>query len=95
MKKTTKKDNAKRYLKRDLERFAANIDALARAGKRHWAHDAEMTKQFAKDECDLRTIYDAVRDGKLNRAAWLMYRLDTIVRDRIPARLFNTIENAI
>ena len=92
MKKTTKKDNAKR----DLERFAANIDALARQSER-WAAegDHEMARQNKIDECHLRSIYDAVRDGNLNRAAWLTYRLDTIVRDRIPARLFKTIENAI
>ena len=95
MKKTTK-NNAKQHLERDIERFAANIDALAREGKR-WAAegDHEMARQNKIDECNLRSIYDAVRDGNLNRAAWLTYRLDTIVRDRIPARLFKTIENAI
>ena len=93
MKKTTKNDkNTERFLERDLERFDANIAALAREGKR-WAADGddEMDRQCKIDECNLRTIYDAIRARKFDRAARLIDRLDTIVRDRIPARLYNAI----
>jgi len=78
--------------KRDLERFAEKIAAWARDGKR-WAArgDREMVKTHERDVRDLQAIHAAVRRGDYRKAAELAYRLDTIVRDQIPVRLYNTI----
>ncbi len=84
--------NTERFLERDLERFDANIAALAREGKR-WAagDDDEMADQYKTDERDLRAIHTAIRGKNFRRATRLIDRLDTIVRDRIPTRLYNAI----
>jgi hypothetical protein len=83
---------AKKNEARDLKRLAENIARWERQGQK-WAaeDDAEMAKVHAKDVENLRTIAEAVKTGNYRRAADIAYRLDTIVRDQIPARLYNAI----
>lgn len=78
--------------KRDLERFAKNIADWARDGK-CWAAkgDREMADTHERDVLALEAVHDAVRRGDYQGAAKLAYPLDTIVRDQIPARLYNAI----
>ncbi|MGE4157623.1 MAG: hypothetical protein AB7F75_00835 [Planctomycetota bacterium] len=78
--------------KRDLERFAKNIAAWARDGKR-WAArgDREMAETHERDVLALKAVHAAVLRGDYREAAKLAYPLDTIVRDQIPARLYNAI----
>lgn len=80
------------YEKRDLKRFAEKIAAWARDGKR-WAArgDREMVKTHERDVRDLQAVHAAVQRGDYRKAAELAYRLDTIVRDQIPVRLYNAI----
>jgi len=86
--------NTTRYKheKRDLERFAENIRAWKRDGER-WAArgDQEMVETHERDVRDLQAVHNAVRDGDYALAAKLAYHLDTIVRDQIPVRLYNAI----
>ena len=83
---------AKRNDRRDLERLARAIARWERQGKK-WAAegDAEMAQVHAKDASDLRRLANAVKAGDYRRAANIAYRLDTIVRDQIPLRLYNAI----
>ena len=77
---------------RDLERFAANIDAWIKQGDRWTAEgDQEMAKTCERDARDLKAIYAAVEQGDYRKAAKLARRLDTVVRDEIPVRLYNAI----
>ena len=81
--------------KRDLERFAKNIDAWAEDGKRWSAGDAgddqETAETYERDVLALRDIYAAVRQGNYPKAARLAHGLDSIVRDQIPAKLYIAI----
>ena len=81
-----------KYEKRDLERFAARIAAWAKDGKQ-WAAegDQEMAKVHQRDVRDLKAVYQAICRGDYAKAAELAYKLDTIVRDQIPVRLYNAI----
>ena len=92
MMRATMKATTYRYERRDLERFAANIDAWVKQGER-WAAegDHEMAKTCEQDAHDLQAIYDAVAQGDYREAARLARRLDTVVRDEIPVRLYNAI----
>ena len=88
---------------RDLERLAANIAAWKKHGERYAAvardpnfRDARdesrsMAKTYAKDARDLQAIHDAVKEGDYGKAERLARRLDTVVRDEIPVRLYNAI----
>ena len=81
-----------KYEKRDLERFAAKIAAWAKDGKQCTAEgDEEMAKAYKWDVRDLKAVYQAICRGDYAKAAELAYRLDTIVRDQIPVRLYNAI----
>ena len=83
---------AKKNEARDLERLAGNIARWERQGRR-WADegDAEMARTHAKDAKYLRALADAVKAGNYRRAATIARRVDTVVRDLIPARLYNAI----
>ena len=78
--------------KRDLERFAKNIDAWAEEGER-WASrgDREMAERHELDVLALNEVHAAVRGGDYPKAARLAHGLDTIVRDQIPAKLYIAI----
>lgn len=88
----TPKTNRNKYETRDLERFAANIAAWVEQGKR-WATegDQEMAKSCERDAADLKAIHAAVEQGDYRKALKLARRLDTVVRDEIPVRLYNAI----
>ena len=81
-----------KHEKRDLERFAAKIAAWAKDGKQ-WAAqgDHEMAKVHQRDVRDLKAVYQAICRGDYAKAAQLAYRLDTIVLDQIPPRLYIAI----
>ena len=53
--------------------------------------DSEMRKQYSKDARDLNNVADAIRAGDHKKAARLIYKLDTIVRDQLPTRLYNEV----
>jgi hypothetical protein len=62
------------------ERIAAGIER----GAKKW-HDK-------RDERDLLMVADALRDGDVRTAEDRAHRLDTIVRDQIPAAFWRMIE---
>jgi leucyl aminopeptidase len=85
---------AKRNERRDLERLAQAIARWERQGQ-EWAAegDAEMARVHAKDAEDLRKVAEAVKDGEYELARARVQRLDTIVRDQVPCRLYNRLFN--
>jgi len=103
MMRATMKATAYRYEARDLERLAANIAAWVEHGQRYAAvagdpnfrdardENRSMAKTYARDARDLQAIHDAVKEGDYAKAARLARRLDTVVRDQIPVRLYNAI----
>ena len=91
--RNAKKNETRDRMKADLQRFAGRIAAWERQGMRmaEADDDKEMARQTRKDVRDMNAIYGAAKSGEFKKAAKLAYRLDTIVRDEIPARLYNTI----
>jgi len=91
--RNAKKNETRNRMKADLERFAARIAAWERQGMRiaEADNDREMARLTRKDVRDLNAIYNAAKSGEFKKAAKLAYRLDTIVSDEIPARLYNAI----
>jgi len=85
--KTAKKNEA-----RDLERLAEAVGRWERRGEK-WAAegDTEMGRAHAKDAKDLRALAAAVKRGDYRRAETIARRLDTVVRDLIPVRLYNAV----
>jgi len=83
---------AKRNERRDLERLAQAIARWERQGQ-EWAAegDAEMARVHAKDAADLRKVAEAVKNGDYEIARDRVQRLDTIVRDQVPCRLYNRL----
>ena len=88
---------------RDLERLSANIARWKAHGERYAAvagdpnfrdardENRSMARTYARDARDLQAIHDAVAQSDYRKAERLARRLDTVVRDEIPARLYNAI----
>ena len=74
---------------RDLSKLEKEIDRNHRYAD--CESDRDMKKQYLKDANDLDAIADAIRAGDNKKASRLIYNLDTLVRDQIPARLYNEI----
>lgn len=51
----------------------------------------ELVAGYAEDVADLRAILRLIEDGELDEAAEAIYCLDTLIRDQIPIRLYNSI----
>ena len=74
---------------RDLSKLEKEIDRNHRYAD--CESDRDMKKQYLKDAADLDKIANAIRGGDNKQAARLIYDLDTLVRDQIPARLYNYV----
>ena len=84
------KTNATR--KHDLNRPDVAIAKWRREGERAAAGgDKELAGQYAADVEDLTAFRNAVARNDLDTARRLADAMDTIVRDRIPVRLYNGI----
>ena len=86
------KPATKRTIKTDLKMLDLNI--------RHWrllgsqdakVGDREMAQQYEADAKDLEALRDAIARGDMNAARSLADAMDTIVRDQIPIRLYDTL----
>jgi len=82
-------------LTRDLERFTANITRWQGAGRQaEQDGDMDLARLYERDVADLRAVLALVRAGQWPQAARLCDRLDTLVRDQIPPRLYRAIYEA-
>ena len=75
--------------KRDLARFDASIARWENAGRRRT--DADIARLYQEDVRDLRAIRRAIAAGRFARAADMIWHLDTVVAERVPARLCNYV----
>jgi len=74
---------------RDLSKIEKAIHRNVSLGGRQT--DAGLKKQYYKDASELDKVANAIRTGDNKKASRLIYNLDTLVRDQIPARLYNYV----
>ena len=51
----------------------------------------ELAAGYAEDVADLRAILLLIESGELDEAAEAIYCLDTLIRDQIPIRLYESV----
>jgi hypothetical protein len=70
-----------------LTQFKHNIEHWRKMGLD--SNDPELRDMYAKDTEDLKTVYNAYKQGRYDVARKFTQRLDTIVRDQIPQDIYN------
>ncbi len=89
---TARPNRPRQIRRRDLERFRQSLESWERQGKEAGRDgDVELAAGYAEDVADLRAILRLVETGALHEAAEAIDRLDTLVRDQIPIRLYDAI----
>ena len=79
-------------IKADIKKLTARI-----AQRQKWCNEAsgkqdlEMARMYEDDVKDLTDILNFINDGDFKMAWRVICRVDTAVRDDIPARLYNFI----
>ena len=81
-----------RIARSDLEQFRQSIESWERQGQEAGRDgDAELAAGYAEDVADLRAILRLIEAGALHKAAEAIDRLDTLVRDQLPQRLYDAV----
>ena len=81
-----------RIARRDLEQFRRSIKAWERQGQEAGRDgDVELAAGYAEDVADLRAILRLIETGALDEAAEAIERLDTLIRDQIPQRVYDAV----
>ncbi len=89
---TTRSNPARQIRRRELEQFRQSIESWERQGKEAGRDgDAELAAAYAEDVADLRAILRLIEAGALHKAAEAIDRLDTLVRDQLPQRLYDAV----
>ena len=79
-------------LEGDLQKLDAGIAKWGQVGSEAAGDgDADLAGTYRKDCAALRSILALARQGHLAAAGRAAQRLDTVVRDRIPVRLYNAL----
>ena len=82
----------KAHIKRDLQRLDEEVSRCHRMAKFHRdGEDRSLAETYDRDAADLQALRDAVADGDFQYAERIANKVDTLVRDQIPVRLYNTI----
>ena len=77
---------------RELEQFRQRIESWERPGREAGRDgDVELAAGYAEDMADLRAILRLIESGTLQEAAEAIDRLDTLVRNQIPTRLYESV----
>ena len=78
--------------RRELEQFRQSIESWERQGQEAGRDgDAELAAGSAEDVADLRAILRLIEAGALHEAAEAIDCLDTLVRDQIPIRFYESV----
>ncbi len=78
--------------RRDLKQFRQSIESWERQGQEAGRDgDAELAAGYAEDVADLRVILRLIETGALHEAAEAIDCLDTLIRDQIPTRLYESV----
>ena len=81
-----------RQFQQDVERFTVQIARWqAKCDKGAKACDIDAARQYEQDVKDLTDILNSIEQGDWTLAFDLAQQIDTLVADRIPARLYNFI----
>ena len=81
-----------RIARRDLEQYRQSIESWERQGQEAGRDgDVELAAGYAEDVADLRAILRLIEAGALHEAAEAIDCLDTLVRDQIPIRLYESV----
>ncbi len=89
---TARPNPTRQVRRRDLEQFRPSIESWERQGKQAGRDgNVELAAGYAKDVADLRAILRLIEARALNEAAEAIDRLDTLVRDQLPIRLYHAI----
>ncbi len=89
---TPRPNPTRQIRRRELEQFRQSIESWERQGKEAGRDgDAELAAGYAEDVADLRAILRLIETGALHEAAEAIDRLDTLVRDQIPIRLYESV----
>lgn len=89
-----KQRNLKTYrqFQQYIQRFTAQVARWqARCDKAAQARDMDAARQYEQDVKDLTDILNSIEQGDWALALDLAWQIDTLVADRIPARLYNFI----
>lgn len=80
-------------LKAITQKHIAEFEKRIRAWKAEGElkNDKEMIKCYKDDRQGLRDVLSLIKKGKYKRAGWLIYRLDSIVRDQVPSPIYNFV----
>ncbi len=89
---TAKPDPTSQIRRRELEQFRQSIESWERQGKEAGRDgDVELAAGYAEDVADLCAILRLIETGALQEATEVVDRLDALVRDQIPIRLYDAI----
>ena len=85
-------NRTRRIRRSELEQFRQSIESWARHGREAGRDgDAELAAGYAEDVADLRAILRLIETGALHEATEAIDRLDTLIRDQIPQRLYKAV----
>ena len=89
---TARPNRPRQIRRRELEQFRRSIESWERQRKEAGrGGDVELAAGYAEDVADLHAILRLIETGALHEATESIDRLDTLVRDQIPIRLYDAI----
>ncbi len=89
---TARPNPTKQVRRRDLEQFRQSIKSWERQGQEAGRDgDGELAAGYAEDVADLRAILRLIETGALDEAAEAIDCLDTMVRNQLPQRLYESV----
>ena len=89
---TARPNPTRQIRRRELEQIRQSIESWERQGQEAGRDgDVELAAGYAEDVADLRAILRLIEAGALHEAAEAIDCLDTLVRDQIPIRLYESV----
>lgn len=88
--------NTYKTMKTDIEKLQARIaDRQKRSEQETKRRSLDMARMYEKDVKDLTDILNCINDGDYESAWSIIEWVDTVVREELPARLYNFIAKEI
>ncbi len=89
---TARPNPTRQIRRRELEQLRQRSESGKRQGQEAGRDgDAELAAGYAEDVADLRAILRLIETGALHEAAEAIDCLDTLVRDQIPIRFYESV----
>ena len=88
--------NTYKTMKTDIEKLQVRIaDRQKRSEQETKRRSLDMARMYEKDVKDLTDILNFINDGDYESAWSIIEWVDTVVREELPARLYNFIAKEI